>query len=953
MSIECLGVVRNSPTLYPYTPVDDTTRYEYCNRNGLSYHNKKKRLTDDTSAEDKQLPLAYLEPKKNMDVRGDGNCFYRCIAATVSGKQDDHEPYRQMVVKEAINLQSQNDDRLLRLYVPVKSGSTRITWQQYLTEHRPGVNGNWTSDIEIRLMAKALGMDIYTYIDNSTIASGYWARYGASLDNAINADNALYIKWVSMNHYNVVVSVIRTPTYIQQSQALHQSYTPPPTTPMSGTPPTPGSGNGTSGTGGRASSASRGSNTPTDTQSKGQTGWATLMSRTPSTLGSGNETNRTRSTTPVSRTPPTPGSDRTRPATPMSRTPSRVSSASPRSNTSTDTQPRSRTGSATPQSAASGDIQANDSQGAIEDPPTAPDAQPSIPRINIYGPEPESLETFEDRAVRNLLNATEYRSPQPMTTPYKRPSSQPNEDLFEVDTEADEAANVLQDTIDNDPLLFPNRTTFEATGGTPERIDYTSPVQLPITQQPIDDREGQTSLQWLTQELDAIIQSSRTSPQTRGTPHQQQTDVSAPPATFIPSTNDEFQGIMPTATPVDVSRDVGGSHQPPTLIQDMDEFTFGETFAGAFNALNSPSGAGTAPYIYEDPDGTYAYPHQQQMQDVQGGPLSNNEDTESTPSPMSAMEGVGLPQNLDNLVQGLFQNGTYAEGVGFETDDVGQQPDNEELFRTSASAGRTQVVTRNKPYMTDDYVDIIEQSMNTASVPTQNTSADASGDRFVYNEDAYAEMSKKKKQNLQLINLHKQNCDANMKVMFKIFQSCIDGATVPTAEQLQLATTTFTQKVYQFLREFQTPYIPIQYDGQTYNGVSIDKKNVRWCMLIETVQRKTGLHPDSTDETMAAARATDDENFRVVRNKPNPGKEGRVSYSVRCNRCNDQKAREKGYPPMAFVSHFLQRHGDAFGVDDVTRVCFATAHVKKNDIVVFVPPPVFHIIKKHGRNIKV
>jgi len=173
----------NSTNLF--NPVDSSWQRNVCYELGLPLFKKTKYKTV-------CLGLSDCKPTKLYTVKGDGNCFFRCLSYMVTGDEDHHTVMRQWVV---------NTTEEKHIY------GDKPSVGQYLTTSKMELDRTWSTEVEIFAAADALDCDIYIY--SKTNGSGQWLRHPAG---GINAPVCRYRKAIYLNneynsHYDVVLSI--------------------------------------------------------------------------------------------------------------------------------------------------------------------------------------------------------------------------------------------------------------------------------------------------------------------------------------------------------------------------------------------------------------------------------------------------------------------------------------------------------------------------------------------------------------------------------------------------------------------------------------------------------------------------------------------------------------------------------------------------------------------------
>ena len=108
--------------------------------------------------------------KTYQHVKGDGNCFFRCISFILTGSEDYHETIRDQVVQHLSTIQEK-----------VK-GYLDNHPQVYISQSGIGNEGIWATDKEIMTTANLLDCDILVYTSRGN-ATMKWLTYPASFED--------------------------------------------------------------------------------------------------------------------------------------------------------------------------------------------------------------------------------------------------------------------------------------------------------------------------------------------------------------------------------------------------------------------------------------------------------------------------------------------------------------------------------------------------------------------------------------------------------------------------------------------------------------------------------------------------------------------------------------------------------------------------------------------------
>ena len=111
-------------------------------------------------------------PKQIIDVRGDGNCFFRCLAQAVSDNEEEHATWREKVVatmKEDISYYQTLMDGNVEEHLESKSKTS-------------GGNEIWATEAEIHAASEYLNLDIFVYSKPSSSCEWQWQRHSRNLE---------------------------------------------------------------------------------------------------------------------------------------------------------------------------------------------------------------------------------------------------------------------------------------------------------------------------------------------------------------------------------------------------------------------------------------------------------------------------------------------------------------------------------------------------------------------------------------------------------------------------------------------------------------------------------------------------------------------------------------------------------------------------------------------------
>ena len=142
-----------------------------------------------------QIPQQLGKPSKLYKTKGDGNCLFRAISFSISGRQVYHQIVRNKIVEHMIAIES-----ALRPHM-------NSSLDNYLARSGMKNQNVWGTDIEILTASSLLQTDIFVY---TKIGSGYkWQKFSRSMLNEHVPQNkgALYLQNTAGVHYDVVVQV--------------------------------------------------------------------------------------------------------------------------------------------------------------------------------------------------------------------------------------------------------------------------------------------------------------------------------------------------------------------------------------------------------------------------------------------------------------------------------------------------------------------------------------------------------------------------------------------------------------------------------------------------------------------------------------------------------------------------------------------------------------------------
>ncbi|KAI4797394.1 hypothetical protein KUCAC02_025123 [Chaenocephalus aceratus] len=128
-------------------------------------------------------------PCSNVEIPGDGNCFFRAVSKAVSGTDSNHGALRQATVTRLESAHSEYGSILRNGYSSVAD---------YISRSRMGSLCTWATEVEIQALADHMGVSIYTYHKE------VWLRYACNKEPI--AAQGIYLENCG-NHYETVVCV--------------------------------------------------------------------------------------------------------------------------------------------------------------------------------------------------------------------------------------------------------------------------------------------------------------------------------------------------------------------------------------------------------------------------------------------------------------------------------------------------------------------------------------------------------------------------------------------------------------------------------------------------------------------------------------------------------------------------------------------------------------------------
>ena len=136
-------------------------------------------------------------PLRVKNVRGDGNCFFRCLAVLITGVEENYMHLRQAIV---------NCIRVGDL------PASYLSVEEYIGSTGMDEDGVWSSEVEIFTAARMLKTDIYTFTECG--GRWKWLRYpqsGILSSAASSEERTIYLVHTNRVHYDVVRVLYHVP----------------------------------------------------------------------------------------------------------------------------------------------------------------------------------------------------------------------------------------------------------------------------------------------------------------------------------------------------------------------------------------------------------------------------------------------------------------------------------------------------------------------------------------------------------------------------------------------------------------------------------------------------------------------------------------------------------------------------------------------------------------------
>ena len=141
------------------------------------------------------VPQQLAKPSKLYKTKGDGNCLFRAISYSISGRQLFHNIVRNKIVEHMITIEN-----ALRPHI-------NCSLDNYIARSGMKEQNVWGTDIEILTASSLLQTDIYVY---TKVGSGYkWQKFSRSMlvKDLPQNKGAIYLQNTAGVHYDVVLQV--------------------------------------------------------------------------------------------------------------------------------------------------------------------------------------------------------------------------------------------------------------------------------------------------------------------------------------------------------------------------------------------------------------------------------------------------------------------------------------------------------------------------------------------------------------------------------------------------------------------------------------------------------------------------------------------------------------------------------------------------------------------------
>jgi hypothetical protein len=139
-------------------------------------------------------PKPLTKPKNVINIKGDGNCYFRSISFALTGSEKNHEKIRDRIV----SFMTENSSCVEKHF-----GST------YLDDSQMQNSGTWATDAEILATAAYLNADIFVYAHSGKDYK--WLKYSKELLRLPRSmelnEKAIYIQNINGNHFDYVEDV--------------------------------------------------------------------------------------------------------------------------------------------------------------------------------------------------------------------------------------------------------------------------------------------------------------------------------------------------------------------------------------------------------------------------------------------------------------------------------------------------------------------------------------------------------------------------------------------------------------------------------------------------------------------------------------------------------------------------------------------------------------------------